>query len=302
MVASFGNQFCLTLLTNDPILAAKADLANINRIGLDLECHKKAQRQAGHDVRLSHHKVEDLASIAASLGSAKLFVRLNAPNPETPDEIEAVLSGGAKVVMLPFFHQPAEVEHFIGLVAGRAFVVLLVETVAAVACLPDILRIGGIGEVMIGLNDLRLQMGIKSHFELLGSSLLDQIAEEVREAGLPFSVGGVALPKDKSLPISPDLVLAQYPRLGATGAWIARSFLRRIETEEDFVEGIASIRRRLTEWASVPADVLARARADLLRRLNETGDAAREGLAARIGIAERRSMQPLRLTRNTTPR
>jgi hypothetical protein len=265
VVVPFGDQFCLTLLTNDPILAAKADLAGVNRIGLDLERHGKAQRQAGHDARLSDHKVEELGAVAASLQSAKLFVRLNARNPETPDEIETVLAGGAQVLMLPYFHHTAEVEQFVGLVADRAFVVILVETVAAVACLPEILRVGGIGEVMIGLNDLRIEMGITSHFELMASSLLDQVADQVRDVGLAFSLGGVGRPNDRSLPVPPDLVLAQYPRLGATGAWLARSFLRGIEEPQDLADGIASIRRRLTEWARLPAETLARSRDDLLR-------------------------------------
>jgi citrate lyase beta subunit len=269
-VAHFGDQFRLTLITNDPVLAAKGDAAGVDRIGLDLERLGKAERQAGHKARFSDHKMEDLAAIARALGSAKLFVRLDPPNPRIADQIEMVLDGGAEIVMLPYFRKAAEVERFVDLVGGRAFVIILVETAAAVAGLPEILRVPGVGEVMIGLNDLRLEMAIESHFELLASPLLDQIASKVREAGLPFSLGGVTRPGDKSLATPPDLVLAQYPRLGASGAWIARSFLHNNNPMQDFAESVGSIRQRLTEWAEASAEVRARARDDLMRHLRGT--------------------------------
>jgi citrate lyase beta subunit len=263
----FGDQFRLTLLTNDPVLAAKADRAGVDRtIGLDLERAGKAERQAGHNARLSDHRVEELPIIAASLRSAQLFVRTNSLNSKSSLEIETVLSAGATVVMLPYFRTAKEVERFVGLVQGRASVVILVETKAAVKSLREILRVGGIGEVMIGLNDLRLETGVRSHFELLASPLLDRIAAEVRGAGLPLSIGGVTRPDDPSVPLCPDLVLAQYPRLGATGAWIARCFVRSLGPESDLVGAVASIRRRLTEWAAEPDELLGAAQRELSRR------------------------------------
>jgi hypothetical protein len=57
---TFGDQFRLTLITADPILAAEVDQAGVDRIGLDLECLGKAERQRGEDTRLSNHKVENL--------------------------------------------------------------------------------------------------------------------------------------------------------------------------------------------------------------------------------------------------
>jgi len=78
-----------------------------------------------------------------------------------------------------------------------------------------------------------------------------------------FSVGGVSSPHDGALPIPPDLVLAQYPRLHATGAWLSRSFLRHLSSDRDFSTAVASIRQRLTEWAAMPASELERARDQL---------------------------------------
>ena len=272
VVASFGDQFRLTLLTNDPVLAANADRAGINRVGIDLERLGKAKRQAGQEARLSDHKLEDLAAVALSLRSAELFVRLNPPHPGMSEEIEAVLSGGAQVLMLPYFHRLVEVEQFVNFIGGRATAIVLVETARAVRCLADVLRIGGIGEVMIGLNDLRLELGIRSHFELLASPLLDRMANEVRKAGLPFSFGGVTRPSDHWLPVDPDLVLAQFPRLGATGAWIARSFLRNLEPKR-LAEDIHVIRQRLSEWSIVPDEMLRRTRDELRRRATRPDEA-----------------------------
>ena len=69
--ASFGDEFGLTLITDDPVLAAEADAAGVNRIGLDFERLGKAERQAGQNTRLSEHSWDDLAAIAQSLLSVR---------------------------------------------------------------------------------------------------------------------------------------------------------------------------------------------------------------------------------------
>ena len=66
----FGDSFCLTLLTSDPALAAEADRAGVDRVGLDFERLDKAARQAGHDTRMSDHSLDDLARIARCLTRA----------------------------------------------------------------------------------------------------------------------------------------------------------------------------------------------------------------------------------------
>ena len=265
-MSGFGDAFCLTLITDDPALAARADRAGVNRVGLDLEVLGKAERQAGEDTRLSRHSLEDLAKIAPALTRADLFARLNPLNPGTRDEVERAVELGARVLMLPFFRTAHEVETFVRLVDGRAHVTLLLETPPAVVRIREIVAVPGVREIMIGLNDLRLAFGVSSHFEVLASPLLDGLAGEVRRAGLIFSVGGVARPDDGSLPISPDLVLAQYPRLNATGAWVARSFFRGMPPDRDFAGAIASLRRRLTEWAAATPEALEQARRELAER------------------------------------
>jgi hypothetical protein len=261
--AGFGDEFRLTLITDDPVLAAEADAAGVNRIGLDFERLGKAERQAGQNTRLSEHSWDDLATIAHSLVRADLFVRLNSVNPDTPNEIEKALRYGARALMLPFFHTAAEVDSFARLVDKRAHVIILLETASAAVRIREILAVPGIDEVMFGLNDLRLQLGVANIFEVLASPLLDALAGEVRRAGLPLAVGGVARVDDSSLPVSPDLVYAQFPRLGATGAWLGRSFFRDVPPEWKLGQAIATMRRRLDEWAHASPQALERARSDL---------------------------------------
>jgi hypothetical protein len=265
-VPSFGDQFCLTLLTNDPDLAGLADRAGVNRIGVDFERLGKARRQAGQDTRLSDHTWDDLARISRAIVHAERFVRLDPMNPNSSDQIERVLQHGAQVLMLPFFQTPEEVDGFVQLVGGRARVIILLETSAAAVRIQDIVSVPGVDEVMFGLNDLRLQLGVESHFEVLASPILDGLATAVRDAGLPLSIGGVARADDSSLPVSPDLVYAQFPRLGATGAWLGRSFIQGGSSEHDFANAVTALRRRLTAWSVASPAALERARSDLARQ------------------------------------
>jgi len=279
-VKGFGDDFRLTLLTDDPAVAAIADSSGVDRIGIDLERLGKAERQSGFDTRLSNHRVEDLPAIAGSLARAELFVRINPINAETAGEVEAVLGAGAQVVMLPYFRTAGEVETFVRLIDGRARTMILLETASAVARIREILEVPGVSEVMVGLNDLRLELGVQNHFEVLASPLLEAIANEVTKANLPFSVGGVARPDDCELPVAPDLVLAQFPRLGATGAWISRSFLQNLPDLRDFAQGVKAIRQRLTQWGSASPAALEHARKELAEQAREL---ARGSTAKRRG-------------------
>jgi hypothetical protein len=259
----FGATFRLILLTNDPALAAAADSC-VQRIGIDFEHIGKAERQAGHDTRVSRHEWGELAAIARVLKQAKTFARLNPAHDGTEAEIETALSCGAQVLMLPFFRGREEVERFVGLVRGRAEVMCLVETASSFVRIREIMSVRGVDELMIGLNDLRLQLGVANHFEVLASPIMDGVCAAMRRDGRPFSLGGVARAGDAGMPIPSDLVYAQYPRLGATGGLLTRAFVKDLPLA-DLPPAVAILRQCLSAWACAGAVAVETARAELER-------------------------------------
>ncbi len=134
--------------------------------------------------------------------------------------------------MLPYFHSVDEAAHFVAAVDGRARTVLLVETGSAAARVGQLCRIEGLDEIHFGLNDLSLDLGVKNHFAVLCSTLLEEACATLAAAGFPFAVGGIGRALDASLPIPSELVYAQYPRLGATGALVSRVFFKDLPQEQ----------------------------------------------------------------------
>lgn len=249
---SYGNDFVLTLFTNDSELARRADEAGINRIGLDLEMLGKAERQQHLNTWISDHTEEQLPSLRQALKKAKLFVRTNPPHPGLRDEIDRYIEIGAEVLMLPMFHTAAEAADFISYVEGRAEVSLLIETAAAAVRIDDIVRLKGIDEIHIGLNDLHLDLGLKSHFELLRHQFMNTLSDIVHGAGIPFGFGGIGRVKDDRLPIPSDLIYAQYLRLRADRALVSRVFTSPDYTRLDLNQEVAAFRNRMDEWHARP--------------------------------------------------
>ena len=251
-------------MTDDAELAGAADEAGVDRVGLDLERLGKHERQgADPERRISDHRVEQLPSLRATLKQARAFARVNPVNPDSGGEIDRALDGGADVLMLPYFHTAAEVETFVRLVGGRAFVSLLLETAAAADDVAAIARVRGVGEIVVGLNDLSLDLALSNQFTLLVSPLLERVADEVRGAGLPFGFGGLADPANDALPVPASLVYAQYPRLGATRAFVARRFTAAGLQPGDLKQGIARCRAELGRWQARSPDELEAARDEL---------------------------------------
>jgi hypothetical protein len=259
---SFGQNFLLTLLTADPAVAVEGEKAGVQRIGVDLERLGKAARQAGHNTRLSEHTWRNLSEIASALRSSEVFARLNPPHSETAQEVEIALKCGATILMLPYFQTETDAATFANLVKGRAYTVLLVETPRAIVRIQEIAATKGINEIMIGLNDLRLSMNLRG-LEFICSPLMSTIAQVVKDNGKSFSFGGLARHDDTTLPLNPDLVYAQYPQLGATGAWLSRSFFRDPPPHWTMNDGVKTLRERLSFWASQSEHNLARAKDDL---------------------------------------
>jgi hypothetical protein len=243
-------------------VAARADAAGIDRVGLDLERLGKAERQRGLGTWVSPHTEADLAALAPVLRRAALFARVNPLNPDSPREIEAVIALGARVLMLPMVATGAEAARFVDLVGGRARVVLLVERREALATVGGLAAVPGVDEIHVGLNDLALSLGLANRWLLLAGERLAVAAAAVRDAGKRFGFGGIGAVDDVTQPIPTDLVYAEYARLEATAALVARAF----PLEGDLGAAVARSRHRLAAWREAGAAALDAAHADLARR------------------------------------
>lgn len=233
-------------ITNDPQIAALADEAGVDRIFLDLETVGKQLRQGGMNTVQSDHTLADIRAVRPAVKRAELMVRLNPIYDWSREEIEATLAAGADTLMLPWFQTPAQVEKFLTLVRGRARTILLVETPEAVENLDEILRLPGIDECHIGLNDLHLGYGRKFIFEPLADGTVDRITDKFKEYGIPFGIGGIARLGRGVLPA--ECILAEHVRLGSQAVILSRSFCNDIlfsdrpDREEIFAQEVRRLR------------------------------------------------------------
>lgn len=229
----------LMYITNNPEVAQIAEASGVDRIFVDMEYIGKSDRQGGMDTVQSRHTVEDVKLIRKCLKRAQLLVRVNPIHEATEnydasaEEIDAVITGGADILMLPYFKTVEEVKAFIALVNGRAQTMLLVETPEAVEKIDEILSLEGIDEVFVGLNDLSLGYGKKFMFELLADGTVERLCMKFRLKGLPYGFGGIAALGKGMLPA--EHIIGEHYRLGSTCAILSRSFcdLRKIRFKED---------------------------------------------------------------------
>lgn len=243
----------LSLITDDVRLAAEADRAGIDRIMIDLEREGKALRQAGRNLFQSSHRLESVGPVKEVLQRAALVVRINPLSERTAREIDAVLAGGADVIMLPYFFTAAEVQSFVGIVAGRSRVSLLVETKSAADRLAGCLAVGKVDEVHIGLNDLSIELGCSVMLEPLCNGVVEGLAATLRAARVPFGVGGIGRLSCETLPVHPERLLAEQVRLGCSRGWLGRTFRVGLDSCRVAAE-VARIREAVARWGSAPEE------------------------------------------------
>ena len=215
-------------ITPDPEIARYAVECGVDRILVDLEKLGKSERQGHLDTVMSCHEVADVAAVRKTVPAGTLMVRTNPLHAGSPAELDQVLAAGADIVMLPYFHRAAEAREFIELVAGRAAVVLLAETAGAMRELAACAAIPGVQRIHIGLNDLSLELGRRFMFELIADGTVDGMARILREAGMPFGIGGVARVGEGLLPA--EAILTEHRRLGSDAAILSRTFHRQIDS------------------------------------------------------------------------
>ena len=233
-------------ITNRPEIAKIAEDAGVERIFIDMEFIGKSARQGGMDTVQSHHTIDDIRAIKKVLNKSQIMVRCNPIHEATDkycsskEEIDDAINAGADILMLPYFKTENEVKTFIQLVNGRAKVLPLVETPESVECIDKILKLKGIDEIFIGLNDLSLGYGMKFMFQLLADGTVEKLCQKFKAKGIPYGFGGIAALGKGMLPS--EMVIAEHYRLGSTCAILSRSFCNaNVITDLNEVERIFDI-------------------------------------------------------------
>lgn len=212
----------LMYITNNPDVALIAEKYGVDRVWIDLETLGKEERQKGINTVKSNHTVDDIKKISPLLTKSEMLVRVNPWNVDSKKEINEVVEAGAQLIMLPMWKTVEEVRNFITTVNCRAKTVLLLETKEAVDCLDDVLKIDGIDEIHIGLNDLHLSYGLTFMFELVSNGVVENLCNKIKKAGISYGFGGIAKLGYGDLPA--ENVIIEHYRLGSTRAILSRSF------------------------------------------------------------------------------
>lgn len=238
----------LMYITNNPEVAEIAARAGVDRIFIDMEVLGKAKRQGGMDTVQSHHVPEDIAKVRAAIGGgAEIMARVNPLNPNSQAEIDASIENGADVIMLPMWRCAEDLCRLVSIVNGRAKVMPLLETDTAADNLSEAVKVQGVDQMHIGLNDLHLCYHQKFMFQLLADGTVDRLCAKLRNANIPYGFGGVGRPGSGTLPA--EYIIGEHYRLGSEYVILSRSFcdtgkikdLREIE--RIFTDGVADIRR-----------------------------------------------------------
>ena len=249
----------LMYITNQFETAKIADQSGVDRIIIDLETMGKYQRQRHIDSVKSQHVIEDIPMIKSALKTAKLLVRVNPIHEQSQVEIDQAIVGGADIVMLPMFQTVREAEIFLKMVDGKAKVCLLTETVGAIQNLDDILKVDGVNEIYIGLNDLHISMGQDFLFEPLADGTVDTIFQKAHSHHISCGFGGVAHIGSGDLPA--ERIITEHYRLGSRAVILSRKFCDYADIElnpqhyaESFASCIQEI-RHLEDKLAAYADV-----------------------------------------------
>ena len=218
----------LMYITNRIDVAKIADESGVDRIFVDMEYIGKEERQGGLDSVKSFHTADDVRAIRNTIKNAELLVRVNPIHDATDEhhgskkEIDDVVGAGADIIMLPMAKTVCEIEKFVEYVGKRAKTILLLETSEAADKIDEMLSVGGIDEVHIGLNDLHLSKSKKFMFELLTDGTVESLCKKISRFDIPYGFGGIARLGYGMLPA--ENVIVEHYRLGSSMAILSRSF------------------------------------------------------------------------------
>lgn len=229
------------LISNDSEVASLADSLGVSRIFIDLEINGKQLRQGHRDTFITTHKMSDISKVKPYLLASELLVRLNPLFEGSKKEVDQAIQNGADILMLPMFRTAKEVSVFSQLINGRVKFIPLVETKDAALNIAEIVKVKGVTELFIGLNDLHIEYGCNFMFELVSNGTVDKLAKIIKEAGIPFGFGGVARVGEGA--VSAEMVLAEHLRLNSTAVILSRSFRKEGMAEDEFKNEIYKLKK-----------------------------------------------------------
>jgi hypothetical protein len=245
------------LFSTDPATVSRHTEAGVDGFIVDWESKGKETRQSGADTEINHDTPEDLRRVRAAT-DAKVLCRLNQPGPWTPEEIEEAIAEGADEILLPMVRSPEMVLEAIGLSAGRCGVGILVETLDAVRCAPELARLP-ISRAYVGLNDLSIERRSRSIFEPFVDGLIDGLRPLFT---VPFGIAGLTLP-ECGKPIACRLLIGEMARLSCDFSFLRRSFRRDMAGRDPRAE-LPRIRAAIEFARRRSATEISRDRAELL--------------------------------------
>lgn len=247
----------LMYITNNVEIAKIAQESGVDRIFIDMEYIGKEERQKGLDTVKCKHTVSDIKRIKQIMNKSKLLVRVNPIHEATEDycsskdEINQVISAGADIVMLPMFKTANDVKIFLDIINKRVKTILLLENKEAVENIDQIIKLDGIDEIHIGLNDLHLSYKKKFMFELLTDGTVEKICNILNKNNIKYGFGGIARIGHGYLPA--EYIITEHYALNSRMAILSRSFCDAnkesdlASIKEKFESGIKSIRSKEEE-------------------------------------------------------
>lgn len=117
------------------------------------------------------------------------------------------------------------------------------------------MKVPGIDQMHIGLNDLHLCYHQKFMFQLLADGTVDRLCTRLRDASIPYGFGGVGRPGSGTLPA--EYIIGEHVRLGSQYVILSRSFCNTAKITDlneicrIFTDGVAEIRcveQACTAW------------------------------------------------------
>jgi len=241
------------IVEDDPDKALLYEGYGIERIMIDLEVEGKSERQKGLQTWISPHQIGSISKLRAVLTKSELVVRINPPSERSAKEIESVLAGKPDWIMIPMFRTRQEIEQIVSCIAGRAQLLLLLETPQALSRVEDILSASGIDEIHIGLNDLTLGLGLAFLFEPLSGGLVEYLGGHFRQKKIPWGFGGIGT--SQSGQVSGELIIKEHARLGSSRVIVSRTFVNsttpdRFQIELDELRKLYQLASRRSEETS----------------------------------------------------